>query len=223
MRANPRPRRIERVEVDELLRRVRLTDADANPLVAKLILALEDYLDDEDERADGGSSQKSVQDEESPEAMPSEEYEEGRRHGLETACSLIETEERALQEMEADTQLAEASLDRVAREIQTAQKVASTEYVEAERLDTRSHRSSRARPEGARKAAAPLIAEPATLKNKVLAMLPRPGDSATRSAITQMLTADPAVSASNAGNVLKRLIDLGQLERQPGRVLARVR
>lgn len=107
-------------ELSELLRQAYHGDADSTLLLRRLAAAVEDYFDAEDE-----GPGVAVQSEESSEDESAEQYEEGRRHGLEAALSLIQVAESEIHE---DTQEIETDVERgatialgcIAREIELA-------------------------------------------------------------------------------------------------------
>lgn len=107
-------------ELGELLQQAYQVDANSTSLLRRLAAAVEDYFDAEDEEPEAA-----VQSEEPSKDEPTEQYEDGRRHGLEAALSLIQMAESEIHEGtegdETDSERgAKIALDCIARQIELA-------------------------------------------------------------------------------------------------------
>lgn len=194
------------IQAREFLRALRVSPVEAAPAVEKLARWLEAALDtlDAAEVESAGYERDRV-----------ESYEQGRKHGLEQAQSLIDTEIEELQdEAERDTSLAEKSLERVWYEIDNAAKFCSDEYEEPDQLvDAPARKPQAAQP--------PAPREPRTLRDIALSMFDHPGTRLLRKEVVRHLMSldrDPKVSEANAGGVIGGLVSLERLKQTRERV-----
>ncbi|WP_394788474.1 hypothetical protein [Rhodoferax sp.] len=204
-----------RSDIDELLRRVYITEQSVPPLLAKLAKAIEDYFDEED-AADEELDEVTHSKAEPAEDQLIEARQEGWQLGLETSFSIVEIEEDEIHEQTSEALLAKAALSRIAKAIEDAQQSTFVDYVQPGSLGTAGMFGS---------SETELADKPLPrVKPKVVLMnhFPTINHQVSRKEFRKALL-DSGAKSTVAANTIFNAIKSGVLEELPNKVLKRVK